>query len=189
MRVDVHSSLHDELADAAWRLYTEAFEELRTSAAQRHLMSREEFDEIARDPRVFKYLAVDPEQDDRLCALSTLTNQLDAVPLVSPEYFRQRWPAYFEAGRIWYIGLLGVHPRARSSGAFEHLVEAMYQVRGAGPGMVAFDVSRRNERYGFPQAIRDALERHAGPMRAHRLDEQIYWALEAPERERQVSRE
>jgi hypothetical protein len=76
---------------------------------------------------------------------------------------------------------LAIHPEVRSTGVFERLVEAMYQVRGSGPAMVAFDVSRRNEIYGFPRAIRDALERHAGPLRAHRLDEQTYFALEAPE--------
>ena len=181
MRIDVHSNVQGELADAAWRLYREAFDELRSSAVQRHLMSRGEFDEVAGDERILKYLAVDTEQDDRLCALSTLTNRLEAIPLISPDYFQRRWPAHFEAGRIWYIGQLGVHPDCRSSGAFERLVEAMYAARGDGPVLVAFDVSRRNERYGFPQAVRDALERHAGPMEIHRLDEQTYWAFEAPE--------
>jgi ribosomal protein S18 acetylase RimI-like enzyme len=181
MRIEVHGSIHDELADAVWRLYNEAFEELRSSAVQRHLMNRDEFDEVVRDPRVLKYIAVDPEQGDRLCAMSTLTNRLDAIPLISPEYFQRRWPAHFAAGRIWYIGFLGIRPDCRSTGVFEQLVEAMYEARRTGPVLVAFDVSRRNERYGFPQAIREALERHAGPMETHRLDEQTYWAFEAPE--------
>lgn len=181
MRIDVHRSISDGLADAAWQLYNEAFEELRTSAVQRHVMSRAEFDEVAGDERILKYLAVDTEQGDRLCALSTLTNQLDAIPLISVEYFQQRWPAQFKAGQIWYIGFLGVHPDHRGSGTFEQLIEAMYAERGPGPVVVAFDVSRRNERYGFPRAIRDVLERHTGPMAVHRLDEQTYWAFEAPE--------
>ena len=51
-----------------------------------------------------------------------------------------------------------------------------------GPGVVAFDVCRRNQDvFQFPQAIRAALEQHAGTLRAHRLDEQAYWAFEAPE--------
>lgn len=179
MHIDVHRALSDRLTDSAWRLYRDAFDELRWTAAQRHVMDRAEFDRDMRDQRLAKYLGY---VDDRLCGLSTLTNDLDAVPLISPEYFQRRWPAHFAAGRIWYIALFGIHPDCRTSGLFERMVEEMYQVRGEGSGVVAFDVCRRNQDlFRFPQAIRSALERHAGTLRTHRLDEQAYWAFEAQE--------
>jgi GNAT superfamily N-acetyltransferase len=181
MRIDVQGFIGDELADAVWRLYNEAFDELRTSAVQRHMMTRDEFDEVIRDPRILKYLALDPEQDDRPCALSTLTNQLDAIPLISPDYFQRRWAAHFAAGRIWYIGLLGLHPDCRGTGLFERLIEEMYRVIAAGNGVAAFDICRRNEEvYRFPEAIRAALEPYAGTVLSHQLDEQTYWLYEFP---------
>ncbi len=42
------------LLEPAWELYVEAFAELRTTAAQRHVMYRSEFDEVMADPRVTK---------------------------------------------------------------------------------------------------------------------------------------
>jgi ribosomal protein S18 acetylase RimI-like enzyme len=177
MRVDVHSSIPAQLAETAWQLYVEAFDELRSAAVQRHVMLREEFEDLMRDRRVAKCLGYSGE---RLCALSTVTNQLDAVSLVSPDYFQRHWPAQFSAGRIYYIVFLGIHPDCRSTGLFERMCEEMYRVAGAAPGLVVFDVCRRNQEYRFPQAIRAALEQVHGEVRPHRLDEQTYWLYELP---------
>ncbi len=80
----------DELIEAAWRLYEEAFQDLKSLAVQRHLMYRSEFDEVMRDSRVQKYLCY--EDDGTLCGLSTYTNDLHAIPLIAPEYFEHHWP-------------------------------------------------------------------------------------------------
>ncbi|HEU4347241.1 MAG TPA: hypothetical protein VFR35_05580, partial [Actinoplanes sp.] len=48
-----------ELREALWKLYEEAFRELRSLAVQRHLMYRSEFDEVMNDCRVQKYLALE----------------------------------------------------------------------------------------------------------------------------------
>ncbi len=182
MRIETHEVLPKSMLDEAWRLYAEAFEELRTVAVQRHVMTRAEFDEHMGDPRIRKYLVRHPDEE-HLAALSTITNELDAVPLISPDYFRHRWPAQYAERQIWYVTFNAIHPDHRGSGIFELIVDAMRQVVVGSPerpGIVGLDFCRRNEeRYKLPQAIHNALDR-LGSVRSHRLDTQAYWCYELP---------
>jgi hypothetical protein len=180
MRIETHEVLPDAMLDEAWRLYAQAFEELRAVAVQRHVMTRVEFDEQMADPRIHKYLVRHPDEE-HLAALATITNDLDAVPLISPDYFRHRWPAQYAERRIWYVPFNAIHPDHRGSGIFELIVEAMHEVVGPRrPGIVGLDFCRRNEeRYKLPQAIHNALDR-LGTVHSHRVDSQAYWCYELP---------
>jgi ribosomal protein S18 acetylase RimI-like enzyme len=166
MRIDVRDHVAATLGDELWPLYNAAFEELRSTAVQRHLMSREEFDDVMADRRVAKVLAVESS---------------DSMPLISPDYFERRWPAHFAEGRIWYIGFVAVHPRHRSTGAFEMVVEHLYRTVVANDGLAALDVCSRNEDlYRLPQAIHRLLESWSGVVRSDRMDAQSYWLYEFP---------
>jgi hypothetical protein len=181
MRIETHEVLPEAMLDEAWRLYAEAFEELRTVAVQRHVMTRAEFDEQMTDPRIRKYMVRHPDEE-RLAALATITNDLDAVPLISPDYFRHRWPAQYAERQIWYVPFNAIHPDHRGSGIFELIVEAMRQVvvGSQRPSIVGLDFCRRNEeRYRLPQAIHNVLDR-LGTVHSQRVDTQAYWCYELP---------
>jgi ribosomal protein S18 acetylase RimI-like enzyme len=191
MRIDVSGLVPADLTDLVWRLYNDAFSELRTTAVQRHIMVREEFNGMMQDGRVAKYMVFDNEAPDneapdnehggRLCGLGTMTNELDAMPLISPDYFRRRWPTHFAEGRIWYIGFVAVHPDYRGTGLFEILAQELYRVVSAQQGVAALDVCRRNEQiYRLPQALHRFLENSYGFVRSDRMDEQSYWFYEFP---------
>src|ERR1700753_3252601 len=96
----------DDLHEAVWKLYEDSFAELRSLAVQRHLMYRSEFDEVMRDTRIGKYLALD--DDGTVCRIATYTNDLEAVPLIAPEYFERHYPEQYAAQKIWYIGFVAV---------------------------------------------------------------------------------
>lgn len=182
MRIETHEVLPEGMREEAWRLYAAAFDELRAVAVQRHVMNRSEFDAHMADPRIRKYAVRHPDEE-HLAALATITNDLDAVPLISPEYFRHRWPAQYAERQIWYVPFNAIHPDHRGSGIFELIVEAMRQVVVGSPelpGVVGLDFCRRNEeRYKLPQAIHNALGR-LGSVESHRLDTQAYWCYELP---------
>jgi ribosomal protein S18 acetylase RimI-like enzyme len=189
MRIEMNGSVPADLTNQLWRLYNDAFDELRSTAVQRHVMVREEFDGVMRDDRVAKYMvfdtdqdgAFDTDQDGRLCALGTMTNDLEAVPLISPDYFRRRWPAHFAESRIWYIVFVAVHPDYRGAGVIELLAEELYRVVSAGHGVAALDVCRRNDQIRrLPQGLARLLERSYGFVRSDRMDEQSYWFYEFP---------
>jgi hypothetical protein len=178
MRVEVTAEVRRNVIDAAWKLYREAFDELRLTAVQRHLMFRTEFDDVMRDTRIRKYVCYDDPGE--MTGLSTFTNDLDAMPLISPDYFQHRWPIRFAEKRIWYVGFVAVHPAHRGTGAFEGLVEAMYHTIAGQHAVVGLDMCRRNEDHGLPDAIQAVLVRLATGVRHQRIDEQSYWLYEFP---------
>src|SRR6266508_5166460 len=143
MNIEVFDELPESLIEVAWRLYYDAFEELSALAVQRHLMLRSEFDLVMQDKRVQKYLCLD--ENSTLCGMSTFTNYLDAVPLISPQYFQRRWPQHYAERLIWYVGFVAVHPNGRAMNVFVELVDAMQQVAAPRNGVVGLDVCRYND--------------------------------------------
>lgn len=179
--VQQHAVAEGEAAEGCWRVYTAAFEELRTRAVQRHVMTREEFDGVLADKRVIKYVTLDPARRGRMCAVAGVTNELEAMPLISPEYFARRWPEHYAAGRIWYVGFVAVDPDYHGTGVFVRLVEEMYERVAATGGVAALDICRHNDEvYRLPSAVARLTHSLDPGVECHRLDEQTYWAYEFP---------
>lgn len=175
--IEVIGKLDMHLADRCWRLYYDAFVELNAYAVQRHLMTVREFDEVMTDPTVAKYLARDDA--GTLAGLATYTNELHAMPLISPAYFERRWPKLYTEGKIWYCGFVAVAPG--SGDAFGALVEAMARVAIDDGGIIALDMCRFNdEGRRLSRVIPLMLHRIAGEVRTERMDDQSYWLYEFP---------
>lgn len=164
-----------ELLEDSWSLYEAAFAELNAFAVARHLMTRNEFDQVMADPRVVKHLILDDA--GVLAGLATFTNTLEAVPLIAPEYFARRWPQQYEQRRIWYIGFVAVAPHARNLGAFAEVFAEFYQIADAVDGLVAMDICTFNEDVRhLPRAIALRLSAlSTGRSRAERIDQQSFW--------------
>jgi hypothetical protein len=178
MTIAMERTLAPDLTEAAWEFYNRAFAELRTAAVQRHLMLRAEFDAVMTDERVWKYRGVDARDPTAVTALATFTNALDAMPLISPEYFRHHWPDLYAERRIWYLGFFAVDPDHRGSGMFEEVIAALWQRVLDTDGIAVLDICRRNEKIGLSAAIHQTLLSLTEDMRATRLDEQTYWLYE-----------
>jgi hypothetical protein len=177
MDVEITKVVAAERLEEAWALYADAFEELRAVAVQRHLMRRAEFDDVMADDRVSKYLAYD---DDLLVGLATVTNDLDAMPLISPDYFARRWPDHYAQRRIWYLGFIAIRPDQRGGAVRALLVDRLWQPVRANSGVAALDICARNGALGLPSAIKRSLELLSPDVVTTRLDEQVYWAWELP---------
>jgi hypothetical protein len=142
-------------------------------------MHRSEFDEVMADNRIAKYLVTD--RRGALRGLATYTNDLRAVPLISPDYFSRRWPHHFAERRIWYCGFVAVRSGSPNTGVFVRLVEAMYRVAVAQRGIIAMDFCRHNEEIrALSRVVQTMLHRLSGEVRSHRMDEQTYWLYEFP---------
>ena len=123
MKIDVLPDLIGERLDEAWNLYQTAFEHLNAMTIRRHLMYREEFEDVMHDWRIDKWCVL--SDDGVLQGLAVYTNDLKSWPLISPDYFARRWPEEFAENRIWYCGFVAVPGHQR--GVFVELIEAMYR--------------------------------------------------------------
>jgi len=169
-----------DLREEAWKLYLNAFDELRYRAVQRHVMYDSEFDEVMTDPRVVKYLQWG--SDGALQGISTMTNELRAMPLISPDYFAHRWPERYLAREIYYIGFLALHPDSHGTGLFGELVRAMTEPVAERQGLAVIDVCTHNkERLHLPRAIRWLASTYATTVAMSDLDAQTYVAYDFAE--------
>lgn len=175
-------SLAPDAVEALWPIYRDAFDALQTQAAQRHLMTRAEFDDLMTDERVDKLVITD-RRADRVAALSIMTNRFEAVPLVSPEYFRARWPQEFHDGRVWYVGFVAIPPAYQGSRAIGSIIRHVVEQGGTLGGVFAVDICDYNtEVHRLTEAIgRLGRAFHPG-VTSTRLDAQVYWAYEVPPR-------
>ncbi|AEV82122.1 hypothetical protein ACWT_1106 [Actinoplanes sp. SE50] len=169
-----------EMLEAAWGLYLEAFEDLNSLAVQRHLMYRSEFDEVMRDPRVDKYLAL--QEDGTLAGLSCYTNNLDAIPLIAPAYFERHYPEHYHAKRIWYIVFVAVKPEAQGQDAFAQMSEQMYLVAATQNGLVGLDVCSYNDDVRhMSRVFRLLIGRLCNfNMTFQQIDQQSFWLYNFP---------
>ncbi|GAA2535037.1 hypothetical protein [Winogradskya humida] len=126
--------------DEAWALYTDLFAEVNTAAAQRHLMTPDEFATVFHDPRILKFYARD--QAGKLAGMAVLTQYLEAWPLISPPFFARRWPEHFRRRAIWYVGFVGMMPRHLHG--FRELVRDMYAHISSNNGIAVADFCTHN---------------------------------------------
>jgi hypothetical protein len=180
MGIAVDRVLAPRHLEPAWRLYTRALAELRTTAVERHVMDRDEFDEQMADDRVWKYRGVDPADADAVLALATFTNELSTMSFLSPDYFEHRWPSLYSGQRIWYIGFFAIDPGHRGAGIFEEVIAHMWQTVIQDDGVAFLDICGRNEELGLSRAIAHTLEALMPGMRMSRMDTQTYWLYEPP---------
>lgn len=179
-RVRIEKVVPAGIAEQAWQIYAEAFEEMKTVAVQRHVLFRHEFYDVMYDDRVLKYLHDGDREDDPIRGIATVTDDLSAMPLISPEYFAARWPDLYAQRRIWYVGFLAVHPDRRGVGTFARLCREIWRPVLSAGGLAVVDICRHNEKLGFNRAIQHAIGSLSTGVHAERIDEQVFWTYAAP---------
>jgi hypothetical protein len=179
MPVDVHPVVPAEVRDAAWQFYRNTFDSLKTLAVERHVLHRDEFDDLMTDSRILKYLVRD---GDAVVGMAAMTDDLEATPWVSPEYFDHRWPEHYAQRRILYCVFVGVHQGPPGKGVFVALQREMYlrQIQAV-DGLAVLDMCTYNEEeLRLPWTIESIMAKVAGASRVRRLDNQSYWLYEFP---------
>jgi hypothetical protein len=155
----------------AYRLYLDAFEPTRRFAAQRHVMTHAEFMDVAADARVVKWLTL-TEDGERVTGIGTVTRELSAVPLIEPEFFADRWPAEYAAGKLWYVPFMATD---HTPGAFRRLLLACSQDARDAAGLVFMDFSDSRVESNVP-GVAAKLLRNASPhLYTGEVDVQRFW--------------
>jgi hypothetical protein len=169
MRETLTLSREDMLS--AWLVYNEAFAELETLSATRHLFNWPEFEWCAKDHRILKYMPTNA--DRRVVGIGALTNYLDAWPTISAPFFKRHWPQLYEEHRIWYVGFVAA---AKRSGVFPDFLRAMTNGRKNDLFIMDFCAYNELERH-MPEVSKAVLLRNNPHVQMHRFDQQSWWAV------------
>jgi len=124
-----------ELADQLFDSMERSYDEHRIGSAFRYVYTREEFDEILADERVFKlYATIDGEPVGML----NVAMDIDAVHWLSADYFRSRHP-----GRtVYYLQDTFLDPENPDGRAFRELMREGLRIGAEADAVVAFSTSR-----------------------------------------------
>lgn len=162
--------------------YEEAFRDVNRLAAQRHLMTLDEYMHVQFDPRITKYTAY--ADDGAPIGQSCITDDLAAWPLVAPEYFEHRWPDLYRTRRIFYVGYVGAHAGAQRHGVFGALLAEMAPQVIDAQGVAVMDVCARNLwKPDVPAGAGRTLAALSDRLRFAAVDRQEFWAFRFDGRE------
>ena len=150
--VTIEAAVDEVTARRFWVLYQRTFGELAIKAVARQLLHEHEFMEEMLDPRVDKYLAWDENGDP--VAMCTLTNQLETVPWISPDYFAHHYPEHTARGAVYYLGFVLVDHEHRGAHLSLDLIRRVSETLVEERAMCGYDICAYNDQVlGLGDAI------------------------------------
>jgi hypothetical protein len=168
------SQIDDVTAQRFYALYVETFGELAIRAVNRHLLRRDEFMAVMVDPRVDK-IVIEDDASGELIALCTLTNHLETVDWVSPEYYAHHYPDHWSRGAVYYLGFSLVASRRRRAQLFTELIAHVTRTLVAKNAMCSYDICMfNNETIGLGDAV-SAIVTTTAMVDVRAVDTQTYY--------------
>ena len=159
--------------DALYEVYLSAFEPLRMEAAARHLLTFAEFSAEMVDERIEKLIVWD--ENTMPVGLATLTQDLSAIPWISPEYYSSRYADAARRGAIFYLGYILVAQSGRRSSALLTLTDKINRRLYDAKGVLGFDLCGLNDREGIGRL---ALKLLGASNDIKLVDTQFYYAAD-----------
>ncbi len=169
------AQVDDATAQRFYALYLETFGELAIRAVNRHLLRREEFMSVMVDPRIDK-IVIENDETHELIAMCTLTNNLETVDWVSPDYFAHHYPDHWSRGAVYYLGFSLVASRRRRAQLFTELIAHVTRTLVAKDAMCSYDICMfNNEAIGLGEAV-NAIVTSTAMVDVRAVDTQTYYA-------------
>jgi hypothetical protein len=168
------TEIDDVTARRFYALYVETFGELAIRAVNRHLLRRDEFMAVMVDPRIDK-IVIEDDTTHELIAMCTLTNHLETVDWVSPEYYAHHFPDHWARGAVYYLGFSLVSSRRRRTQLFTELTAHVTRTLVAMDAMCSYDICMfNNETVGLGDAI-ESIVTSTAPVDVRAVDTQTYY--------------
>lgn len=178
VRISMERTVTGAVADELWRQYWANFSPLRALAVQKQHSDRDEFLALLANPDVITYVGW---EGSRPVGMAMITNSLEDVPELSPDFLRARFPDQAARDAI-YVGIyVMVDPDHRGITLFHRLYMECWQLAARARGVLVVDTCEFN-RTRFDT---DELARRIGEgfpnCTVSVLDRQTWYAAELPE--------
>ncbi len=169
------STIDARTAERFYALYVETFGELAVRAVNRHLLRRDEFMAMMVDPRIDK-IVIEEESTGEVIAMCTLTNHLEVVDWISPDYFAHHYPDHWARGAVYYLGFSLVSSPRRRVQLFSELITHVSRTLLAKDAMCSYDICTfNNEMIGLGDAVESIVKRAVPQAEVRAVDTQTYY--------------
>ena len=165
-------------AEALWVAYHENFQPLAELAMLQHVFSREEILAELANPDILKIVAW---QDGGPVGLGMVTNVLEAVPQISPQFLRAKYPEHAARNAIYFGILVMVSPRVRGRTTFGRIYTELWQVPAKAGGVLAFDICEFNRTLFDADALTSRIASQFPRANVGVVDRQTWYVAELPE--------
>lgn len=183
--ITVQSTIAEEEIEKFYGLYLDAFGPLRVLAVARHVLHEEEFREEMVDPLIDKYVAWDA--DGQAIALATVTQHLETVPWISPEFFAHKYPEATARGAVFYLGFILAVPGKQRQRMFSEISRAVISRVAEARGVCGWDVCGFNDKVARLSEVVAAVSQEISPVEVEVLDTQTYYCG-VPEATRELAK-
>jgi hypothetical protein len=166
MHIVMERVLTSDVITGLYPSYVHAWDDLLFHAAARHVLTLEEFTFEMLDARIEKHLVVD-DDGGRILGLTTLTNDLSAIPWINDHFYTTRYPEPATQGTLFYVGYTFIHQADRGQRVLWMMARERDRRFAEAHAVVAFDICAFNNHRGigrrkdflFPASDRvDALD-------------------------------
>ena len=178
---DIEAALREALIEGLGLKPRLAFGPLRVRAAARQVLTEAEFAAELRNPRVWKYVAFDP--DGQLAGLTTLTDDVSTMPWISPEYFAHHYPEQWGRGAVFYVGVTLVRPEMRHDQVFAMMAKHVALRVSAARGVLGYDICGYNDQTRALARVTERILNRVADFDVRKADVQTYYVAQATGRD------
>src|SRR5262245_37425245 len=165
-------------AEALWEAYYENFAPLAELAILQHLYSRDEVLAELANPDILKIVGW---HEGRPVGLGMVTNVLETVPQISPQFLRSKYPDHAARNAIYFGILVMVSPRLRGRTLFGRIYTEMWQVPARAGGILVSDICEFNRTLFDADALTRRIASQFPRAHVDVVDRQTWYVAELPE--------
>jgi hypothetical protein len=172
------SSITGDTAERLWELYRDNFEPLAELAVMVQSLTRQEMIEGLADPRIIKIIGW---EHGNPVGFGMVTNHLEMVPELSPQYFHAKYPEQAARKEIFIGMYVLVAPDHRGLTLFHRLYLEMWQVPARVGGLMVWDVCAFNRTMFKSDVLAQRIADNFPKSNVEILDQQTWYVAELPE--------
>ncbi len=165
-------------AESLWKAYEENFGPLQDLAMLRHVDTRDEMLAQLANPRIVKIVGW---RGDEPVGLAMVTNSLEDVTEISPQFLRARFPEHAARNAIYFGTLVMVSQPLRGRTLFSRLTTELWQIPANAGGVLIYDVCEFNRTTFDTDLVSQRIADNFPRSRVQVVDRQTWYAAELPE--------
>ena len=166
-----------EAAEMLWEAYRSNFEPLSKLAMLRHFYSREIVLAEFANPNIVKIVGW---QAGKPAGLAMVTNSLDDVPQISPEFLRASYPQHAAKNTIYFGILVMVAPNLRGLTLFSRLYLELWQIPARAGGVLVYDICDFNRLSFDTDKLSQRIAANFPDSSVSVLDRQTWYVADLP---------